>query len=636
MAFGKIPKEDLAMTVYEPDTTADAVVLCDFGECKVIRGSEAFRQKFTRHKRIKILKSSGFGYADVSIPFYSYKKLEKFYFDRAQIKLPDGSKVKLNKKDVFIEEVNDKWSAAKFTFPKVQEGCVIEYAYVINSSSIEQLHDWYFQDDIPTRYSEFRVEFPNYFVYSYLFQGKEGMQFITEQNGMNVFKGDNGTFRISNRRYILQNAPAMTPEPYLTTLDDYIAKIRFQLNEVRHPDGNIENIMSTWKELQKELDNQPYFGQQYQKKPNYRKMVQQMLPLTEELSTQTEKARFYYDYFSKNFEWNGRFSMWTQTEKLTDIFEKKKDLKSCDLNMMLLTTLREAGITAYPLLTSTRSHGKMIEGYPLIDQFNHMMVFALPDSKPLIMDLTEPLNPPGYPNVDALNGRGWLMKTGSPSWMDIKPPANSGDFFILEMSLSETGDVSGLMTGIYRGYNAIPERRFYKNNDIKKHWEARIGEQFPGLKLDSVKCIHLDELGEPFADSLWLHIAGAAQSSGDFMYLPSVLYSHFFESPFKLNKRLFPVDMSYPYTEYYLMKLQLPQGYALEELPESVHYVLPANGGSLHFAVEDKGNGEIDVLAKIVIKKAMFKVEEYNGVKELFDRVTEKYGEMIVLKKKGD
>lgn len=76
------------MTVYAPDTSAAAVVLCDYGVCRVIQGTGNFRQKFTRHKRIKILKKAGFGQADIPIPFYSYKKREQFYFDRAQIKLP--------------------------------------------------------------------------------------------------------------------------------------------------------------------------------------------------------------------------------------------------------------------------------------------------------------------------------------------------------------------------------------------------------------------------------------------------------------------------------------------------------------------------------------------------------------------
>jgi Domain of Unknown Function with PDB structure (DUF3857) len=635
MAFGKVSKEDLAMTTYEPDTSAAAVVLCDYGECKVIQGAGNFRQKFTQHKRIKILNKAGFGYAGIAIPFYSFKRREEFYFDRAQIKLPDGSKVKLNKKDVFIEELNDKWSVARFTFPKVQEGCVIEYSFVIVSSYIQQLREWYFQEGIPTRWSEFRVEFPSYFAYAYLFQGNENMHHITEIDGMNVYKGPNGTFRISDRRYILQNAPAMTPEPYMTTLDDYIARIQFQLHEVRYPSGQVDKVMSTWSELQKELGNQPFFGEQYQKKSNYKKMVQELLPMTGGLATQTEKARFYYDYFSKNLEWSGRFSMWTRSKQLDDIYEKKNDLSSGELNMMLLAVLREAGITAYPLLTSTRSHGEVRENYPLLEQFNHLMVFALPDLKPVIMDLTEPLSPPGYPNVDALNGRGWLMKPGSPSWMDIKAPSNSGDFFVLNLSLSEKGDVVGTMTGVYRGYNAIPERSFYKNDDKEKHWESRIGRQYPSLKLDSVKCTHLDEIDEPFVDSLWLHIEGAAQSSGDFLYMPSVLYSGFLESPFKLKERLFPVDMSYPYTEHYLMKLQLPPGYIVEELPESVRFKLPGNGGHLHFAVEEKGQGEIDVLAKLLVKKTRFDVQEYQDVKELFDRVAEKYGEMIVLKKGG-
>ncbi len=56
--------------------------------------------------------------------------------------------------------------------------------------------------------------------------------------------------------------------------------------------------------------------------------------------------------------------MSTRTEKLDDIFQAKS-ASSGELNLMLLVLLREAGVTAYPLITSTRTNGKMYEDYPL-------------------------------------------------------------------------------------------------------------------------------------------------------------------------------------------------------------------------------------------------------------------------------
>jgi hypothetical protein len=56
--FGEITYKDLNMKVYEPDTSASAVVLNEFGEGHV-DNDEEIRVVFDYHVRIKILKQRG-------------------------------------------------------------------------------------------------------------------------------------------------------------------------------------------------------------------------------------------------------------------------------------------------------------------------------------------------------------------------------------------------------------------------------------------------------------------------------------------------------------------------------------------------------------------------------------------------
>lgn len=53
--FGKIDIDDLKMTSYEPDTSAVAVILCQYGYF------DANNFSYTFLRRIKILKPSGMG-----------------------------------------------------------------------------------------------------------------------------------------------------------------------------------------------------------------------------------------------------------------------------------------------------------------------------------------------------------------------------------------------------------------------------------------------------------------------------------------------------------------------------------------------------------------------------------------------
>ncbi|PLX23356.1 MAG: hypothetical protein C0597_01220, partial [Marinilabiliales bacterium] len=61
--FGKVTIEELKMTKYDLDTTAEAVVLCDYG----VFDNQAF--EFTRVCRIKIFKKDGLRFANVHVGY---------------------------------------------------------------------------------------------------------------------------------------------------------------------------------------------------------------------------------------------------------------------------------------------------------------------------------------------------------------------------------------------------------------------------------------------------------------------------------------------------------------------------------------------------------------------------------------
>lgn len=72
--FGKPSNEELKMTVYEPDTTAAAVVLCKKTNVFYDVVNNDFRINYIYETKIKVLKPEGTSFADVAIPYYEDKK----------------------------------------------------------------------------------------------------------------------------------------------------------------------------------------------------------------------------------------------------------------------------------------------------------------------------------------------------------------------------------------------------------------------------------------------------------------------------------------------------------------------------------------------------------------------------------
>jgi hypothetical protein len=69
--FGKITDPEIQMTVYDKDTSAEAVIIADYGSAEIRYSEQTWFQLYiSRHKRIKILKNDGLEWAKGTIRLY--------------------------------------------------------------------------------------------------------------------------------------------------------------------------------------------------------------------------------------------------------------------------------------------------------------------------------------------------------------------------------------------------------------------------------------------------------------------------------------------------------------------------------------------------------------------------------------
>lgn len=72
MRYGRIDKADLELQYYEADSAANALILGDFGNLRIIWNStnNNFEYQFTRHLRIKVFKTPGFDHGNFKLLLY--------------------------------------------------------------------------------------------------------------------------------------------------------------------------------------------------------------------------------------------------------------------------------------------------------------------------------------------------------------------------------------------------------------------------------------------------------------------------------------------------------------------------------------------------------------------------------------
>jgi len=251
--FGSISEEEKNMMSYAQDKDAKAVVLFDKGKSMFIDHEGGYKIRFERHRRVKIFDKKGTDQADIEIPYYidGYGKTEVVKGIKAvTYNWRDGQfeQKAVKATEIFKDRKSERWASKKFTFPDVQDGSILEYSYVLETPFHFNLPDWTFQDKIPTIYSEYEVGMIPFYEYVYLVQGAKKWDYQNsrlskldrswgsqaESYGQSI--GNGVKFNDYIYTYVLKDIPAFKDESYISSINDYIVKMDFQLATFYRPE----------------------------------------------------------------------------------------------------------------------------------------------------------------------------------------------------------------------------------------------------------------------------------------------------------------------------------------------------------------------------------------------------------------
>ena len=154
----------------------------------------------------------------------------------------------------------------------------------------------------------------------------------------------------------------------------------------------------------------------------------------------------------------------------------------------------------------------------------------------------------------------------------------------------------------------------------------------PNQTIEYLEIINLDTLEKEASLSVKTTFNEAYSMAGERIYITPMLGEGERNNPFNLNERQYPVDFGVPQEETYIANFLLPVGYAVEEMPKMENVLLPNNGGRFLFSCINE-NGELKIISKITLKKAIYSPEEYHSLREFYGKIVSKHAEQVVLKK---
>lgn len=626
--FGRVTNDEMTMTSYPKDSGADAFIIYDIGRSYFTYNyDKGFEVIFERKVKIKILKKSGFSWSEFSIPLYQedyqLEKLDIVSCTTYNIENNKLSKTVLDKNTIYEEKTSGNWVNKKFAMPDVKEGSIIEVSYSINSPYLFNLHDWQFQHTIPTVYSEYTVKITPYYEYIYILQGATKLDVFNSTIEPNI-----GSHPSSNNydnvvyQFGMKDVPAFKDESYITSINDYIMQIDFQLTKIHRLDGSKMEIISTWPKLIDDLLKNQDFGKYVNGAEKNAKDLLNIAELTSKPKiTQLEEI---INYVKTNYKWNGYNSY--LVEKNLKNFQKDKSGNSANINLFLAGLLRAAGFKAYPVIISTRKHGKIASDYPFAHYFNYAIVMVEMDDKIYVTDATDPLCPYNIIPPRCINDKGLIIKKDSQDWLTL----TNGEFSTIEekivMKIHEKDTINCRVSINSIGYDAINLKSDY-NNETEKLEKKFLENHF--LQIDSLKTKNYEDPLKPYL--ITFNAKYTLETIDNKIYISPFLSEVMTTNPLKQQNRQYPVDMIYPQRRVYNATIIIPQNYKIENLPQN--QTINNDLFMMGYQASKINDQTIVVHGVYTTNKAVYRPEEYIKIRFFFNELIEKFNAKIVLSK---
>ena len=632
MKFGKPTKEEMQMTVYEADPDAEAVVLCRLTDVEYTVQTASFLVDYREKCRIKVLKPSGARFAKVVVPYQMNMSVgnnvnglkvtgfalpkpggssDSYFEDEAgsmtegifgtdadesvenikavAFNMENGKVVKssLKKSDIVNKKIDEQNYQMEFTVPDVKEGTVIEYEYNIHSQLFWELRDWYAQCEIPVVYAKLDMNIPNYLIFNIEDHGIQRLTYTCTVGNLK-YKVESDPLAnpmwVNTNHYVYlgQNLIGMPKDDYVWNAQDHWAGITAELKQYRLLGMTQMDYAKTWEQIDEMILGSDDLGIHMNDHSPLQKELKEAG--IEGIADPRERVAAVYKLVMSKVKWNGKYEL---SPALTSETLKKGSGSNADINLLLIQSFHDAGLTAAPVLLRTRDLGQLPYNFPSVSKLSTFIVGAImPSGGNIYLDAS---NKDGRPNVlpdVMLVERARLVQKGKKGeWVNLQNVSKSENTISIEASLSADGMLSGKQTTSNKMGETV-ESAFTKKGQVT---DGKISI-----------C--------PFPDKM-------------------------IENPFTAETRKMPVEFPRISSDRTIINITLPEGYVVEGEPRNTTITTPDKGieGRVLTILTD---GRVQMSCQFSVNKLSHSEKNYAELRQIFEMLSKYTSEPLTIKKK--
>ncbi len=615
-----ITSEELSQKTPKVETDADAEAF--FWEIR-LDDKKSGKLSYEHYVRVKIFTELGREkFSKVDIPFTKGKKVEDV---AARVIKPDGSIVQLQPSDIFEREIvktkKIKILAKSFAVPSIEPGVIVEYQY------------------------------------------KE------------TFKGDS----LDNERLIFQRSVPIQRltyfiRPYTGSFLNYkfhnTESVLFNLGEDKFYEGTLYNVKAFKEEPQMPPDNESrpwamvkytnFFSNDWSRLSYaYGQFLKEELKQTKEIkqkaseliagaTTDDEKLRRIYEFTQKQIK-NITFDRSYTDEnrekfKIKNVNEVLKtgiaNSQYVDLTFAALT--KAAGFNANLFLASNRN-----ESFFQPDKYS--LGFINPCCIAINLQGDWKFFNPGTPYLPFgqliwyEESVGMIISEGSFIWKNapISLPEASLAKRNGKFKLLDDGTLEGTINIEYFGQRANSRRaEDYFDTATKREDELKdeVKERISSAEVSEVSISNFDQNDKPLVYSYKIKIPNYAQKTGKRLFLQPSFFEYGEKPLFASSKRTHSIYFNYPWFDQDEIDISLPENYTIEtsDVPAPISDSSNLTSQDIKLKFNDTKTN-LKYSRTFYFGKnglILFKVNAYQGLKNLFDAFHKADSQTITLKQK--
>lgn len=608
----------------------DAVMLLDEQITTVTDKGEI---KTLYRRAFKILRPQGRDHGDVVVFFDSETKLT---FLKGWSIPAQGGEYEVKEKDAFevgISDVSlyDDTRRKVLTIPAADPGNVVGYEYEQRRRPLSLQDLWYFQDPHPVLKARYILQLPAGWEFSPFWANHAAQE----------------PRAIGETQWVweLDNLPAVTLEPQMPpwrSVAGWMA-VTFYSRENKHA----EKTHGSWGDVGKW-----YYQLASQQRNSSPELKEKVAALTSPLASPAEKIRALAQFAQREIRYVsiaigiGGF----RPHHAQQVFQNRYgDCK--DKATLLSSMLREIGLESYYVLIHT-DRGVVAPEFPTPLTFNHaILAIRLPEDlqqtsfyavmehprlgRLLFFDPTDPITPVGYlpPSLQANSGLLVMPEGGELVRLPLLPGITNRLMRSGKLSLNGAGVLTGEIQEVRWGSPAVSRRADLlsaSKADRVKVIESFLSGYLQGFRIMDASVENL----ESYDSNLILRYKFVAQSYGQsagnlLIFRPRVVGGKG-SSLLEIKERKYPVEFTDATVQTDQFEIELPSGFAVDEIPEGVQAAYPF--AEYKSAFEVKGN-VLHYTRTFEIKDVRVPAENLEDLKKFYRRVAADERASAVLKK---